>query len=142
MKFLGVTPYLYYHDAAAALDWLARVFGFDEEVRYLDPSGKVAEAEMTAGNARIMMSGRAPLPAEGPGQLLIVHVDDVDEQYARVISEGVVAAPPEDKPYGPRTLDVIDPWGYRWTFWQQVRDDVALEEGWREVRAEVTPEPS
>lgn len=137
MVFLGLTPYLYYRDAAAALDWLTRVFGFDEEVRYLDPSGTVAEAEMTVGDVRIMMSGRAAGSDEGAGQLLIVHVDDVDAQYARVTSAGVAVAAPEDKPYGPRSFDVSDPWGYRWTFWQQVRDDIELDEGWREIRAEV-----
>ena len=26
MAFLGITPYLYYEDGAAALDWLGRVF--------------------------------------------------------------------------------------------------------------------
>lgn len=138
MSFLGLTPYLYYHDAGAALEWLTRVFGFDEEVRYLDPSGTVAEAEMTVGDDRIMMCGRAAGPDEGAGQLLIVHVDDVDAQYARVVAAGVaVVAPPEDKSYGPRTFYVTDPWGYHWAFWQQVRDDVELDEGWREIRAEV-----
>ena len=37
---------------------------------------------------------------------------------------GVDASPPEDKPYGPRAYSVTDPWGYRWAFWQHVRDYV------------------
>jgi len=138
VKFLGLTPYLYYGDAVAALEWLARVFGFEEEVRYLDEDGTVAEAEMSAGDVRIMMAGRGPRDAEGTGQQLIVHVDDVDALYARVTAAGVEATPPEDKPYGPRLIAVTDPWGYQWSFWQQVRDDVELPDGWQEIRREST----
>ena len=133
MKFLGLTPYLYYDDAAAALDWLSRVFGFEEDVRYLDEKGTVAEAEMTVGDVRIMMGGRGARDGEGAGQLLIVHVDDVNALHGRVSVAGVQATPPEDKPYGARVTDVTDPWGYRWSFWQP-RDDVVLPNGWQEVR--------
>jgi uncharacterized glyoxalase superfamily protein PhnB len=30
VNFRGITPYLHYEDAAASLEWLARVFGFEE----------------------------------------------------------------------------------------------------------------
>jgi uncharacterized glyoxalase superfamily protein PhnB len=136
VEFLGLTPYLYYADAAMALEWLARVFGFTEVVRYLDETGRVAEAEMVAGPIRVMMSGGHPAgPDEGAGQMLIVHVDDVDAQHSRVRAEGVEAQAPQDMPYGPRTFPVTDPGGYRWLFWQQLGVDVQLEEGWRVVRA-------
>jgi hypothetical protein len=38
-RFTGFSPYLYYHDAAAALDWLSHVFGFRENARFLDADG-------------------------------------------------------------------------------------------------------
>lgn len=141
VKFLGLTPYLYYEDAAAALEWLARVFGFREEVRYLDEEGRVAEAEMVATDVRIMMGGRGPRDGEGAGQLLIVHVDDVDALYARVTAAGVEATPPEDKPYGPRVTAVTDRWGYQWSFWQQVRHAVELPDGWQEIRPDPAESP-
>ena len=31
-----VTPYLLYEDAAAAIDWLGRAFGFEERLRLAD----------------------------------------------------------------------------------------------------------
>ena len=40
VKFQGITPYLHYEDAAASLDWLARVFGFEEVSRYVDGDGR------------------------------------------------------------------------------------------------------
>lgn len=114
----GVTPYLYYADAGAALDWLARVFGFVEEVRYVDADGVVRESGMRIGDATIELCGHAPDPGHGEGLLLIVHVDDVDAVHARVTAAGVEAPAPVQKPYGVRSLTVTDPWGYRWDFWQ------------------------
>lgn len=133
----GLTPYLYYEDAGAALDWLARVFGFDETVRYVDDDGVVHESEMQVGAATVQLCGRRPGPDEGTGLLLIVHVDDVDAMQARVMAAGVEAAPPEQQPYGPRTFEVTDPWGYRWNFWQHVQDYVQEPGGLREVRPAV-----
>ena len=135
VSFRGVTPYLYYDDANAALDWLARVFGFRETARYVDADDVVHESEMQVGDTTIQLCGRTPDPGEGQGVLLIVHVDDVDAQHARVVAAGVDASPPEQQPYGPRTFNVTDPWGYRWNFWQHVHDYVEPPGGLREIRS-------
>jgi uncharacterized glyoxalase superfamily protein PhnB len=120
----GLSPYLYYADAGAALDWLARVLGFGESVRYVDPDGVVQEGEIQVGAARLMVSGRAPGPSEGAGLMLIVDVADVDAHHARTVAAGVAADPPVDQPYGPRTYQVDDPWGYHWVMWQERPDHV------------------
>ena len=114
----GVSPYLYYADAGAGLDWLSRVFGFVEEARYVDADGVVRESEIRAGDTTIQLCGHEPGQGHGEGLLLIVHVDDVDAQHARVVAAGVDAPAPEQKPYGVRTFSVTDPWGYTWDFWQ------------------------
>jgi uncharacterized glyoxalase superfamily protein PhnB len=131
----GVSPYLYYEDAGAALDWLARVFGFREVARYVDGDGVVHESEMQVGDTTIQLCGRAPGENEGAGLLLVVHVGDVDAQHARVVGAGVDAPAPEQQPYGPRTFTVVDPWCYRWSFWQHVHDYVAGPGGLREIRS-------
>jgi uncharacterized glyoxalase superfamily protein PhnB/uncharacterized protein YndB with AHSA1/START domain len=130
----GLTPYLYYQDAGAALEWLARVLGFREIVRYVDDEGVVRESEMQVGPATVQLCGHGPDPGHGEGLLLIVHVDDVDAQHARVVAAGVDAPAPEQKPYGPRTFTVTDPWGYHWDFWQPVHDYVEGPGGLREIR--------
>jgi uncharacterized glyoxalase superfamily protein PhnB len=57
--------------------------------------------------------------AGGRRTLLIVHVDDVDAQHARVTeATGAELEAPMDQPYGPCTFTVTDPWGYAWCFWQ------------------------
>jgi uncharacterized glyoxalase superfamily protein PhnB len=131
----GLSPYLYYDDAGAALDWLARVFGFRETARYVDADDVVHESEMQVGATTIQLCGRTPGENEGSGLLLIVHVDDVAGMHARVVAAGVEAAPPEQQPYGPRTFTVTDPWGYRWNFWQHVHDYVEEPGGLREIRS-------
>lgn len=118
MTFSSVTPYLYYAEAAKALDWLERVFGFGPRQTVTGADGRVEEAEIGVGAQRIMISGRAPAADEGGGALVIVGVDDVDSLRVRILAEGVGVEEARDEEYGPRTIHVTDPWGYRWYFWQ------------------------
>lgn len=139
MSYLAISPYLYYEDAAAALSWLARTFGFTELVRFQDGDGVVREAELAAGETVIQVCGYAGYWAErgttGPvGQELILYVDDVDAHWTRTTGAGVPASPPEDKPYGVRAYAVTDPGGHRWSFWQRLTDRVDLPADWQEVR--------
>ena len=47
-------PYIFYRDVPVAIDWLARAFGFTEEMRHAIPGGM--HAQMRFGGRRIMMS--------------------------------------------------------------------------------------
>lgn len=135
-KIKTAGPYLYYPDAAAALEWLSRVFGFREIVRYVDETDSVQEAEIAAGDTVIMMAGgREATPDEGKGLLMIVHVDDVQAQHKRVVEAGVNAKPPQEKPWGPITFAVRDPWGYQWDFWQKGKPFKDGTGDLREIRA-------
>lgn len=124
MAITEVIPYLYYDDADAALDWLERVLGFGPSTRWTMGGPTTREADIVAGTGRISVSGRAPGTFEGGGALLVVHVDDIDTQYSRVVNadSALDVAPPEKQPYGPWTFTVTDPWGYRWNFWQGEAD--------------------
>jgi uncharacterized glyoxalase superfamily protein PhnB len=62
--------------------------------------------------------GREPGADTGRGVLNIITVENVDGLYEHIRSCGVEVDPPTDESYGPRTLNVTDPWGYRWYFWQ------------------------
>jgi uncharacterized glyoxalase superfamily protein PhnB len=118
-QFRGLTPYLYYADADKALQWLTSVLGFGPSAQWVDETGAVQEAEIAVGDQKIAIGARAPGADEGPGQLLIIHLDDVDAYHLHVAAAlGEELAPPQDQPYGPRTFDITDPWGYRWHFWQ------------------------
>jgi uncharacterized glyoxalase superfamily protein PhnB len=48
-----IIPYIFYRDVPGALGWLARAFGFTEEMRHATPGGM--HAQMTLDGQRIMM---------------------------------------------------------------------------------------
>ena len=52
-----IVPFLGYEDAAAAIEWLERAFGFteDRESRY-EEEGTITHAELDLGGARIYLS--------------------------------------------------------------------------------------
>ena len=109
-----VTPYLFYEDAGAALDWLARAFGFEERVRMPGPDGTVMHGEMAVADGRVML-GRPggdyvdPGPEGGVHQLQYVYVDDVDAHHRRASEAGAtIVRAPEDQFYGDRTYTAAD----------------------------------
>jgi len=144
-----LTPYLFYEDVPAALQWLASVFGFEERMRMTEPDGTINHAEMEMGNAVIMLGCPGP-DYRNPKRLgqatlgLYVHVADVDAQYEHTRAAGAtIQAELEDKPYGDRVYGVLDPEGHQWWFAQTLRtmDAQELERSYfeqgREARVEV-----
>jgi uncharacterized glyoxalase superfamily protein PhnB len=119
ITFGGLTPYLFYDDAAEMLEWYSRVFGWVEIERW-EKDGKVENAEMRIGDSELWLDGGGAAKLERGGVAhpvwVGVWVDDVDAMYDRVRAAGVEAEPPELKPYGVRMLTVPDPSGYSWGF--------------------------
>lgn len=129
---------LAYEDAAAAIDWLERAFGFREDAdeRHTEADGTVSHAQMEAGRGLIFLA--APTPDyQGPARHretcaaaaawsavpwvidgVQVEVDDVDAHYGRARSAGArLLTPIRDQPYG-RLYNVEDLEGHRWMFIQ------------------------
>ena len=102
-----IIPYLFYRDVAAALDWLARAFGFTEAMREATPRGGV-HGEMIFGGRRIMMGqGAAELKmlsvaeTQVATQGVFIYLDDVDAQLpTRESRRRRDRKPPEDSPHG------------------------------------------
>lgn len=139
--FPRVVPELVYADVAAAADWLAEVFGFQETLRHTLESGQVGHADMATGGGGVIMltggGGALTSPAvEHVCQKVIVFVDDVDRHFAAVEDAGVaVVHPPVDKPWGLRQYLVKDLDGHLWEFSQHVRT-VAAEDWGAQIRTE------
>ena len=55
MEFSGVVPYLFYDEVEPALEWYARVFGFEEIGRWHDGEGVVHNAEMRVGSTELWL---------------------------------------------------------------------------------------
>ena len=67
-EYPGVIPMLSYENCVAALDWLARAFGFRERARISEPDGRIGHAEMETDQGVIML-GSGPAGFESPATL-------------------------------------------------------------------------
>ena len=47
---------VYYEDAAAAIDWLCRAFGFEVRVKIEGEGGSIKHSELTYGDGLIMVA--------------------------------------------------------------------------------------
>ncbi|MFQ5512988.1 MAG: VOC family protein [Myxococcota bacterium] len=123
-----ITPYLLYEDVAAALEWLARTYGFRERLRIPGADGSITHAEMVHADGVIMMGCpgpdyRSPARLGQVTQSLYVYVDDVDAHFEHTRSAGArVLAEPEDMFYGDRRYGSEDLEGHHWYFAQHIRD--------------------
>jgi uncharacterized glyoxalase superfamily protein PhnB len=113
-----IIPYIFYRDVPAALAWLARAFGFVEEMRTGTPGGGM-HAQMRLDGCRIMLGQlAAPAPAVPPpadATAVFVYLPDVDAHYRQALAAGADAVAPHDVDYG-RTYSARDPDGHIWYF--------------------------
>ncbi len=119
-----VYPSLCYDDAAAAIEWLCDVFGFEKRLVVPGPDGTVIHSELTYGTGVIMVGspraeeGRvSPRAASGVTTTFSVHVEDPDAHFARAKAAGAeIIDGLKDADYGSRGYMVKDLEGHRWYF--------------------------
>jgi len=134
-----VVPMIAYENGVAALEWLAKAFGFVERTRFLGSGGRLAHGEMTAGDGLIMLATPSP-DYQGPKRHregceqarkwsevpwivdgVLVFVEDVDGHYERARQAGArILSEPENSPPG-RRYRVEDLEGHRWMFMERAR---------------------
>jgi uncharacterized glyoxalase superfamily protein PhnB len=126
-----------YEDTAAAIDWLAAAFGFEERgPRYVMEDGTIGHAELGLGGEVVTLATpnreyqspkthrqsceAAAAWLDNPWVVdgVLVLVDDLDAHHSRAVEAGAnVIRPPEDGPDG-RRYTVEDLEGHRWMFQQ------------------------
>jgi uncharacterized glyoxalase superfamily protein PhnB len=117
-----VIPYLLYADAGAAIDWLARTFGFTIRSRSERPDGSVRHGELELDHGGVIMVGspgpgfRGPRALGGATQLVRVTVADLAAHRADVIARGGPASAIESGAPGWLAYSVTDPEGHEWYF--------------------------
>ncbi len=124
-----IVPGLTYADAPAAIDWLCRVFGFEEVRRMEVGDGRIGNAALRLLGEQIMLASpfeqagtMSPRDLPALHQQITVNVDDLDAHFAKAQAEGArILAEPADQFWGARTYWVEDLEGHRWTFQQQLR---------------------
>jgi uncharacterized glyoxalase superfamily protein PhnB len=122
-----VTPYLFYEDGEAAIDFAVRAFGFREVDRSIGGAGGLhAELETAPNGGRIYL-GQPPGEYRNPATVgrtasVYVLVDDVDAHYQRAQAAGAsIIEEPSDTPFGHRRYGCEDPQGHQWFFAQELR---------------------
>jgi uncharacterized glyoxalase superfamily protein PhnB len=129
-KVQEVYPYLRVRDSAAAIEFYKRAFDAKELFRLCEPSGRIGHAEVQIGPATVMLSDEYPEHGiRGPQSLggttfsIHLHVDDVDEAFARAVDAGgTVIRPLENHFYGERSGTLRDPFGHEWLLGGHLED--------------------
>ena len=127
--YAGVTPYLTVADADAAIDWYQKALGAELKYR-MEWNSKVGHAELAIGGGHVMLADEFPdMDMMGPASRggttvgLLVYVPDVDLAHHRALAEGAKELHPLDnKPWGDRSAQIVDPFGHRWTLATHVED--------------------
>jgi len=124
----NVIPALRYNDAAAAIEWLCKAFGFEKHLVVPGEHGSIAHAQLTFGNGMIMLGsarddefGRLVKPPRDLGgcgtQSPYIIVEDADKHYARAVAAGArIVIEIKDEDYGGRGYSCQDPEGHVWNF--------------------------
>jgi uncharacterized glyoxalase superfamily protein PhnB len=121
-----VSPYLLYEDAAAAVEYLQRSFGFDLRRSEVGGAGRTHN-ELLLGEDGLVMLGQAGEGFSSPRRLgafppamIHVYVDDVEGLHRRAKEAGAEVTDLELSPAGDRRFTATDPEGQLWVFAQRV----------------------
>ena len=138
-EYPTVIPMISYEDGIAALEWLAKAFGFHERARLVGNDGKLSHGEMEAGEGVIMLASPTP-DYESPKHHrehceearkwasvpwiidgVLVYVDELDSHFARAKAAGAtILSEIENDPPG-RRYRAEDLEGHRWFFFERDR---------------------
>ena len=123
-----VSPYLLYEDAAAAVEYLQRSFGFELRRSEIGGAGRTHN-ELLLGDDGLVMLGQA---GEGfssprtlgsfPPSMIHVYVEEVEALHTRAKDTGADVTDLELSPAGDRRFTATDPEGQLWVFAQRVAD--------------------
>ena len=133
-----IAPAVFYDDAAAAIDWLARAFGFTVQEKVEDDRGRIVHSQLVLGGGLVMVGQtglspdrpylRSPRALGGANtQALAVFVDDADAHCERARAAGAaITTEPATQDYGAdywadRTYQARDLEGHHWWFMQRLR---------------------
>jgi uncharacterized glyoxalase superfamily protein PhnB len=133
-----ISSSLYYADAAKAIDWLCRAFGFELRLKVEGEGGRIEHSELTFGEGVVMVADgtrrdrysfvRAPGDVGGGNtQNMMVYVDDVEAHCKRAREAGgTIVKEPTTTDYGEeywtdRSYQCADIGGHHWWFAQRLR---------------------
>jgi uncharacterized glyoxalase superfamily protein PhnB len=136
-----ITSSANYDDAAAAIDWLCRAFGFEVRLKVDGEGGSIEHSELVFGQGVVMVAdakrlarvgrahGKSPRSLGGANtQSMMVYVDDVEAHCKRARAAGAkIVSEPKTVDYGTeywsdRGYEAEDPEGHHWWFYERLRN--------------------
>jgi uncharacterized glyoxalase superfamily protein PhnB len=122
-----IVPCLTYRDAPAAIEFLCKAFGFEKKMVVPGDNDTVAHAELTCGNAMIMVGSakdtdfgrlmKSPREVGGVTQSIYLVIADADAHHAMAKAAGAeIVMAPVTQDYGGRDYTCRDLEGHVWTF--------------------------
>jgi len=142
--FFTATPHLTVPDGAKAIEFYKKAFGAreNEAMRFSDPDGRIAHAEIWIGDSPLMLAGeapdygrRSPEALGGSPVIIDLSVENVDEVAGAAIAAGAKALiPVADQFYGDRSGRFADPFGHLWIISTHI-EDVPADEIERRAKA-------
>ena len=105
-----------------AIAFYKSVFGAKERMRMPLPDGSVAHAELTFGDAVLMLADPMPGFPATPTRLSL-YTKDCDATYAAAVKAGAKSEQePTNQFYGDRQARITDPFGNQWSLMTHVED--------------------
>ena len=118
-------PFLRYRDAPAAIDWLVKAFGFEEQMVVPGENGTIAHAQLSVSSGIIMLGTarddelriKSPRDLGAVNQGIYVYLEEVDAHCERARAAGTeIIRGPENTDYGSREYTARDLEGHLWSF--------------------------
>jgi PhnB protein len=129
-----MVPMLSYEDGSAALDWLAKAFGFEIIERWLDEQGSLVHGELAMGDKRVLVSN-GPTGYQSPNTLaklyppaavwqqspyvingVLVEVHDIARSFENAKTHGAKILTAIEEGFPGRRFRAADLEGNRWMF--------------------------
>jgi uncharacterized glyoxalase superfamily protein PhnB len=126
--YTTVTPSMTVKDAPKVIEFYKKAFDAKEHMRMPGPDGKIMHAEIQIGNAIIMMNdeimgSRSAQTIGGSPISFYIYVEDAAAAFKKAIAAGAKEQfPITDMFWGDKMGTVEDPFGYKWTIAQHVKD--------------------
>jgi PhnB protein len=116
-----INPLLVVKDARRALRFYNNAFGAETLMELVEPSGRVAHAEMRIEDTVLLLAEEdpryqlSPESTGGAGVILQIYTGDVEGLFEAAVMAGAREVfPVREQFYGDRSGRVIDPFGHQW----------------------------
>lgn len=133
-----ISPAVYYENAAQAIDWLCKAFGFEIRLKIEGDGGRIEHSELVFDGGLVMVGEadrgekfpyrRAPTQIGGTNtQNLMIYVDDAEAHCERARQAGAkIVSELKTTDYGEeywsdRGYECEDIGGHHWWFYERLR---------------------